>query len=86
MHHIIYSIVTLFILTAATSLQILVKDGNYSRAFRLYAISNAVCSCGDIYEQLLLGDVVISVETATRQAKERGHSLLDELRILLVIS
>lgn len=33
---------------------------------------------------LLLGDLVISVETATRQAEERGHSLLDELRILLV--
>jgi rRNA maturation RNase YbeY len=33
---------------------------------------------------LLLGDVVISIETAARQAQERGHSLLDELRILLV--
>ena len=36
--------------------------------------------------QLLLGDVVISVETAVRQAKERGHALIDELRILLVQS
>jgi regulation of enolase protein 1 (concanavalin A-like superfamily) len=35
-------------------------------------------------EQLLLGDVVISVETAARQAEERGHTLVDELRILLV--
>jgi hypothetical protein len=35
-------------------------------------------------EQLLLGDVVISVETAARQAEERGHGLVDELRILLV--
>lgn len=52
----------------------------------LIAISNAVRSCGDFHEQLLLGDVVISVETAARQAKERGHSLLDELRILLVFS
>ncbi|CAI5520765.1 unnamed protein product [Closterium sp. Naga37s-1] len=33
---------------------------------------------------LLLGDVIISVETAQRQANERGHSLLDELRILMV--
>ncbi|XP_002989862.2 endoribonuclease YBEY, chloroplastic [Selaginella moellendorffii] len=33
---------------------------------------------------LLLGDVVISVETAARQAQERNHSLLDEMRILLV--
>jgi ssRNA-specific RNase YbeY (16S rRNA maturation enzyme) len=32
----------------------------------------------------LLGDVVISVDTAMRQAKERGHSLHDECRILLV--
>jgi ssRNA-specific RNase YbeY (16S rRNA maturation enzyme) len=35
-------------------------------------------------EQLLLGDVVISVETAARQAEERGHTLVDEFRILLV--
>lgn len=33
---------------------------------------------------LMLGDIVISVETAARQAEERGHSLLDEIRILLV--
>nr|CAD1833970.1 unnamed protein product [Ananas comosus var. bracteatus] len=33
---------------------------------------------------LMLGDIVISVETATRQAEERGHMLLDEVRILMV--
>lgn len=33
---------------------------------------------------LMLGDIVISVETALRQAEERGHSLLDEIRILMV--
>ncbi|XP_020264919.1 uncharacterized protein LOC109840612 isoform X2 [Asparagus officinalis] len=33
---------------------------------------------------LLLGDIVISVETAARQAEERGHTLLDEIRILMV--
>ncbi|KAI9106530.1 hypothetical protein K1719_022058 [Acacia pycnantha] len=33
---------------------------------------------------LMLGDIVISVETAARQAQERGHTLLDEIRILLV--
>uniref|UniRef100_A0A5B7AM20 Sugar-phosphatase n=1 Tax=Davidia involucrata TaxID=16924 RepID=A0A5B7AM20_DAVIN len=33
---------------------------------------------------LMLGDIVISVETAARQAHERGHTLLDEIRILLV--
>ncbi|KAK9109062.1 hypothetical protein Sjap_017122 [Stephania japonica] len=33
---------------------------------------------------LMLGDVVISVETAARQAEERGHTLLDEIRVLLI--
>ncbi|KAL0906120.1 hypothetical protein M5K25_024585 [Dendrobium thyrsiflorum] len=33
---------------------------------------------------LMLGDIVISIETAVRQADERGHSLLDEVRILMV--
>ncbi|KAH7284049.1 hypothetical protein KP509_34G037700 [Ceratopteris richardii] len=32
----------------------------------------------------LLGDVIISLDTARRQAEERGHDLLDEMRILLV--
>jgi probable rRNA maturation factor len=32
----------------------------------------------------LLGDVVISLPTARRQARERGQALADELRILLV--
>lgn len=32
----------------------------------------------------LLGDVVISLDTAARQAKERNHSLHNECRILLV--
>lgn len=32
----------------------------------------------------VLGDVIISVETAARQAGERGHSLGHELRVLLV--
>jgi probable rRNA maturation factor len=32
----------------------------------------------------LLGDIVISVETAARQAKERGHDLYDELFHLAV--
>jgi probable rRNA maturation factor len=33
---------------------------------------------------VLLGDVVISVDTAARQAEERGHELHDELVVLLV--
>ncbi|MFQ5881462.1 MAG: rRNA maturation RNase YbeY [Candidatus Methylomirabilales bacterium] len=32
----------------------------------------------------LLGDVVISVETAARQANEHGHSLDQELALLLI--
>jgi probable rRNA maturation factor len=32
---------------------------------------------------VLLGDVIISVPTTTRQAKERGHSVLDEATMLL---
>ncbi|VAH52634.1 unnamed protein product [Triticum turgidum subsp. durum] len=32
---------------------------------------------------LQLGDLVISVDTARRQAEERGHALLDEIRILM---
>ncbi|HET7853089.1 MAG TPA: rRNA maturation RNase YbeY [Candidatus Methylomirabilis sp.] len=32
----------------------------------------------------LLGDVVISVETAARQAKAQGHSLDQELALLLI--
>jgi rRNA maturation RNase YbeY len=35
-------------------------------------------------QPFLLGDVVISVETAARQAQRRGHSLREELQILLV--
>lgn len=32
----------------------------------------------------LLGDVVISVDTATRQAHRRGHSLREEIQTLLI--
>nr|XP_051180773.1 uncharacterized protein LOC127294903 [Lolium perenne] len=31
-----------------------------------------------------LGDLVISVETSWRQAEERGPTLLDEMRILMI--
>ncbi|KAG0503200.1 hypothetical protein HPP92_003272 [Vanilla planifolia] len=33
---------------------------------------------------LMLGDIVISIDTASRQAVERAHTLLDEMRILMV--
>lgn len=39
---------------------------------------------GDDLPVVMLGDVVISLDTACSQAGERGHSLLDECRILLV--
>ena len=44
------------------------------------------CSLCDEFRclQLMLGDIIISVETAARQAEERGHTLLDEIRILMV--
>lgn len=32
----------------------------------------------------MLGDIVISVETAARQAEEKGVTLLDEVRVLVV--
>ncbi len=35
-------------------------------------------------DPVVLGDLVVSVETAARQAIERSHSLRDELRVLLV--
>ena len=38
-------------------------------------------SFGDV---VVLGDCVISIDTARRQAQEVGHGLLDECRVLLV--
>ena len=37
----------------------------------------------DALQPSLLGEVVISVETAVRQAQRRGHSLPEELQTLL---
>ncbi|CAN6540189.1 hypothetical protein ACFX13_017337 [Malus domestica] len=41
---------------------------------------------GITLSMLMLGDIVISVETATRQAEERGHKLIDEIRVLMEFS
>ena len=38
----------------------------------------------DALQPSLLGEVVISVETAVRQAQRRGHSLPEELQTLLI--
>jgi probable rRNA maturation factor len=35
-------------------------------------------------EAVTLGDVIISVDTAKRQARDKGHSLADELDLLTV--
>jgi probable rRNA maturation factor len=35
-------------------------------------------------EPVILGDIIISMETAQRQADERGHSLGDELDLLAI--
>ena len=35
-------------------------------------------------DEVMLGDLVISVDTAAKQAEARGHSVRDELRVLLV--
>lgn len=40
---------------------------------------------GEVMGQVeLLGDVIISLQTAARQAEERGHSPAHEVRVLLV--
>lgn len=54
-----------------------------SKSIDLYAFwwKNLICITS---LQLMLGDIVISVETAARQAEERGHTLIDEIRILMV--
>ncbi|KAM0938214.1 putative sugar-phosphatase [Dioscorea sansibarensis] len=33
---------------------------------------------------LMLGDIIISVETAARKAEARGHTLIDEIRMLMI--
>jgi len=38
----------------------------------------------DALQPALLGDVIISIDTAARQAQRRGHSLREELQILLI--
>jgi probable rRNA maturation factor len=49
--------------------------------------AGAILSADDLPQDgppLVLGDVIISVPTAARQAAERGHTLEYELRILVV--
>ena len=47
-------------------------------------VDAVVRGSGESRPPVILGDVVVSIDTAKRQADERGHSLVDECRILLV--
>lgn len=61
-----------------------------NRDFRQKDSPTDVLSFGQMEEEFfvspipILGDLVISLETAARQAAERGHPLAAEVRILLV--
>ncbi|XWS70294.1 hypothetical protein CRYUN_Cryun03dG0035600 [Craigia yunnanensis] len=57
------------------------KDSNYKTRD---TVIQDVGGFESIELSLMLGDIVISVETAARQAEERGHTLIDEIRILMV--
>jgi probable rRNA maturation factor len=54
-----------------------------NRTTDVLAFSQLEGQRGHLHREVL-GDVVISLPTARRQARERKHSLLDELIILLV--
>lgn len=54
-----------------------------NRTTDVLAFSQLEGDRGHLHREVL-GDVVISLPTARRQARERKHSLLDELIILLV--
>lgn len=53
-------------------------------SFALLETSEDELPIVDEEEELLLGDIVISLETALRQAKEYGHSLEREIAYLMV--
>lgn len=53
-------------------------------AFSQVEVKNNLTSLITQEYEYLLGDIVISVETAQRQAKNYGHSLQYELTILLI--
>jgi rRNA maturation RNase YbeY len=68
-----------------------VRTKQHLNYFQFLPLTLPSCSLSDSHTlfvmlQLMLGDIVISVETAARQAEERGHTLLDELRALVVCS
>jgi probable rRNA maturation factor len=69
---------------------VLVSDAQIRRLNKLYRNKDKPTDVlsfpiGEKVEDwLILGDIVISVDTARRQAKELGHSLEEELKRLLV--
>jgi len=58
-----------------------VEDGEDDEESDLAAV---FAKMGQGTPQRHLGDLVISYDTAKRQAAERGHSIHDEMRVLLV--
>ena len=72
------------VLTDDAHIQVLNRD------FREKDVPTDVLSFGQMEDEFfvapipILGDLVISLETAARQASERGHPLAAEVRILLV--
>jgi probable rRNA maturation factor len=56
---------------------------NRNRTTDVLAFSQLEGERGELHPQIL-GDVVISLQTARRQANERKHTLMDELIVLLV--
>ena len=56
---------------------------NRNRTTDVLAFSQLEGERGDLYPDVL-GDVVISLTTAKRQAREQKHTLMDELVVLLV--
>jgi probable rRNA maturation factor len=68
----------------------LVSDAQIKRLNKLYRNKNKPTDVlsfpisEKVNGWLILGDIVISVDTARRQAKEFGHSLEEELKRLLV--
>ena len=56
---------------------------NRNRTTDVLAFSQLEGERGDLHPEVL-GDVVISLPTAKRQAREQKHTLMDELIVLLV--
>jgi len=56
----------------------------YNRHYLKHDNATDVIAFGDFGYNQLPGDILISSDTAKRQAKEQGHSLLTEMKILAI--